>query len=222
MTVSLQNTDLSSTFSERSAATSYFDTSDSAQTGSFLQQSVQGGNVPPQRPGHGPKPTGFAVQEPQLSNWTRDRLNTESLDMPASPELTMSYTSMTRSSASSQSALTVSVNSQRLGVDKGHGWRFGVGSHIRHNENTVQNDKVDIPSLYLTNTTEKLTDTDSRVLWSRENIISPSMPELTTRKLEPGVCKSFLPDQPKLQPPLTDLPATPKFMGSYHFMSSKD
>ena len=220
MTVSFQNTDLSLNISERSAvATSYSDMLDSTQMGTFSKQRVQcGEEPPPPHQSYVPKAAGTAMLEPQLSSWARDRFNKESVDMPDSPELTMSYTSMARSAAS-QPAMNVS--SQHLGIES-RGWRLGVGSHVYNNENTLRNDRADFSSLYSTNTTEKLMDTKTRVLWSRENLSSPCMPELKTGKLDHRVYKSMLPDQPKLQQPSADLPATPKFMGSYHFMGTKD
>ena len=219
MTMSFQNTDLSPTISERSAvATSYADISDSTQTGAFFQQSFQCGKVPPPQQGYTAKPTGITVPDPQLSRWTRDRFNTESVDMPASPELTMSYTTVARSHAAPQTTLT--VTSQRLDTES-HRKRLGLGSHV-YRENALQNDKAEFPSLYSTAATGKLADANSRVFRSRENINLPFMPELKTEKLDPRMYKSMLPGQPKLQQPVADLPATPKFMGSYHFMGNKN
>ena len=219
MTVSFQNTDLSPTINERSAiATSFADIPDSTQTGAFYQQSFQCGNMPPPRQGYIAKPTGITVPEPQLSRWTRDRFNTESVDMPASPELTMSYTTVARSNTAPQTALT--VTSQRSDTES-RGKRLGIGSQV-YSENALQNEKADLPSLYSTTATGKLADANSRVFRSRENINLPFMPGLKTGKLDPRMYKSMLPDQPKLQQPVADLPAAPKFMGSYHFMGSKN
>ncbi|KAK7487734.1 hypothetical protein BaRGS_00021001 [Batillaria attramentaria] len=59
--------------------------------------------------------------------------------------------------------------------------------------------------------------------YNKENLELPATPELTSIKLEDSTVSEV--GQPRLPRPLADsnldLPPTPKFMGSYHFMNSK-
>ncbi|XP_076467096.1 uncharacterized protein LOC143298204 isoform X2 [Babylonia areolata] len=273
MTVSFKHSDLSSTFCERSATiSSYLDTSKSTQ---FAAQ--QG--APDRRAQHPPATSQphryvtdpklpdctisdyitarLAVSEPQLSSWSREGVGADGLELPSSPELTMSYSTYSKATtAATQPSTTFTshphtVHKHLEGPDWGevcggkgllfssadntliHQSQIGALSNMENEQCDMKSgllDKFCVPpaksacvSVYSSNTVSTVPEAHSGVLCSTENKLPPVTSEVC-RKESHSAKGHALQYQPALHHQFTDgtldLPATPKFWGTYHFMGS--
>ena len=228
MSISFKQSNLSSTFSEKSD----FDISNSTQTGMLPKSDQQRtGTLPPPPPSPPPqqqqqltadvKSSGAVVSEPQFPTWSSERFFTESLDLPASPELTLNYSSLNYSSHTAAVKPSLSdTNAKSYPLAPGNlSSAFGIGYSVQPESSVT---KYPSKASHTTGQAVKAAGEDRNILRSTENTGYPSTPEFRTGKRQGG---DVLPAHPKLQHAVPDddlsLPPTPKFMGSYHFMGGQ-
>ncbi|KAL8611389.1 hypothetical protein ACOMHN_014444 [Nucella lapillus] len=245
MRVSFKQTELmSSTFSEKSAITTSSDLDMSSSTHTLAQQgrgALDGRGLPPawsRKPG--PKSYGpvvsdgmrsdqmmanLAVSEPQLSSWAREGMGAEDLNLPPSPELTMSYP--TRPKAAAVTTLSSSNLSSNHQTRWGHFdvENFGQAEESYGGGKGLMNEPSGFVSGHSSHGGSSVGDLHGGVLRSKENVLLSGVQSEKHGKANVVAKDPVIPDQPVLQHPLTDggldLPATPKFLGSYRFMNSK-
>lgn len=150
---------------------------------------------------------GEEVPEPQLSDWTRDRFNTRAVDLPASPELTMSYTSLARSYTSTSHPASV-VSSRKLDT---HSQSASLGAEDPGSQDSST-------SAHVSRSRIPVKAAHSQIPQSKENAGYSGMQRLTTKgRLNFDLTGSSFPDPPRLQDPLkdsnADLPSTPNWAG---------